>query len=300
LSQDWLRQRERANAVSLRLLVRLALLLGRPAGRMLLFPVCLYFLIFSVRARAASRQYLRKVLGRPPGLADLFRHYYSFATVALDRMFLLRDRFDQFDVRVHGEDILLEAMARGESCFLLGAHFGSFEVLRALGRDRGARVTLVMFEHGNPNINALAKAINPELDTAVIGLGSPDSMLKLHGRLECGEWVGFLGDRGLHDRGRVRVPFLGEQASFPTAPFRIAAMFGRPVVLMLGFHRGGNRYDLCFERLVNLPRLERATRDEAIRQWVERYAQRLEHYCRLAPYNWFNFYDFWADTTPLR
>jgi predicted LPLAT superfamily acyltransferase len=24
-----------------------------------------------------------------------------------------------------------------------------------------------------------------------------------------------------------------------------------------------------------------------------RYVERLEHYCRLAPYNWFNFYDFW-------
>jgi predicted LPLAT superfamily acyltransferase len=24
-----------------------------------------------------------------------------------------------------------------------------------------------------------------------------------------------------------------------------------------------------------------------------RFAERLEHYCRLAPYNWFNFYDFW-------
>jgi len=26
---------------------------------------------------------------------------------------------------------------------------------------------------------------------------------------------------------------------------------------------------------------------------LRRYAERLEHYCRIAPYNWFNFYDFW-------
>jgi predicted LPLAT superfamily acyltransferase len=30
-----------------------------------------------------------------------------------------------------------------------------------------------------------------------------------------------------------------------------------------------------------------------IEQALKRYAQRLEHYCRMAPYNWFNFYDFW-------
>ena len=300
MSQDWLRQRERANAASLRLLARLALLLGRPAGRMLLFPVCLYFLIFSVRAKAASRQYLRKVLGRPPGSADLFRHYYSFATVALDRMYLLRARFEQFEIRVCGGDVLAEAQARGENCFLLGAHLGSFEALHAYGEENGIKTTMMMFEHGSRNMNALARAVNPALERTVIGMGSLDSMMKLHDRLECGEWVGMLGDRGLFDGGHVLVPFFGAPAAFPTAPFRIAAMFGRPVVLMVALYRGGNHYDLHFERLLDAPKLERATRDATVRQWAELYARRIEHYCRLAPYNWFNFYDFWADGTPSR
>jgi predicted LPLAT superfamily acyltransferase len=215
-------------------------------------------------------------------------------------MFLLRDRFDQFDVRVHGEEILLENLARGENCLLLGAHLGSFEVLRALGRDRRVQVSLAMFEHVNPSLNALAKALNPDLDGTVIALGSPQSMLELRQRFERGDWVGMLGDRGLDDSATVQVPFLGEPAPFPVAPFRIAALLGRPVVLMVGLYRGGNRYDLCFERLVDAPKLDRATRDATLRQWAELYARRIEHYCRLAPYNWFNFYDFWADTTASR
>ena len=300
MNRQWLEQRERSNAAAIRLLVAVALGLGRPFGRALLYPVCAYFLIFSVKAKAASRKYLSKVLGRRPGIIDLFRHYYSFATVALDRMFLLRDRFDQFDVRVHGEEILLENLARGENCLLLGAHLGSFEVLRALGRDRRVQVSLAMFEHVNPSVNALAKALNPDLDGTVIALGSPQSMLELRQRFERGDWVGMLGDRGLDDSATVQVPFLGEPAPFPVAPFRIAALLGRPVVLMVGLYRGGNRYDLCFERLVDAPKLDRATRDATLRQWAELYARRIEHYCRLAPYNWFNFYDFWSDTTASR
>lgn len=309
MSQDWLKQRERANAASLRLLARLALLLGRPAGRVLLIPVCLYFLIFSVRARAASKQYLRKVLRRSPGFADLFRHYYSFATVALDRMYLLRSRFEQFEIRVRGEDVLAEAQARGECCFLLGAHLGSFEALHAYGEENGIKVTMMMFEHGSRNMNTLARAVNPGLARTVIGMGSLDSMLKVRDRLESGEWVGMLGDRGLSDSGHVLVPFFGEPAPFPTAPFRIASMFGRPVVLMVALYRGGNRYDLHFERLVECPSIDHARtdctgsnqtgsgqagRDAAIRECAARYAERLEHHCRQAPYNWFNFYDFWA------
>lgn len=307
MSQDWLRQRERANAASLQLLARLALLLGRPAGRMLLFPVCLYFLIFSVRARTASRKYLRKVLGCPPTLADLYRHYFTFATVALDRIYLLRSRFKQFEIRVSGEEVLAEAQARGENCFLLGAHLGSFEALHAYGEENGIRVTMMMFEHGSRNMNTLARAINPGLERSVIGMGSLDSMMKLRDRLESGEWVGMLGDRGLFEASHVQVPFFGEPAAFPTAPFRIAAMFGRPVVLMLAFYRGGNRYDLHFERLVddsaigrNGPGQAGAGRDAAIRGWAARYAERLEHHCRQAPYNWFNFYDFWDRGGPSR
>ncbi|MGQ0578713.1 MAG: LpxL/LpxP family acyltransferase [Betaproteobacteria bacterium] len=300
MSQDWLKQRERANAASLRLMVGLALLLGRPVGRMLLLPVCLYFLIFSVRAKAASRQYLRKVLGRPPRLADLFRHYYSFATVALDRMYLLRSHFDRFVIRVRGADVLAEVRARGECCFLLGAHLGSFEALHAYGEENGIKTTMMMFEHGSRNMNALARAVHPGLERTVIGMGSLDSMMKLRDRLESGEWVGMLGDRGLFDGGHVVVPFFGAPAAFPTAPFRIAAMFGRPVVLMVALYRGGNHYDLHFERLLDAPKLERATRDATVRQWAELYAGRIEHYCRLAPYNWFNFYDFWAEATSPR
>jgi len=299
LSREWVQNRERSNAFAIKFLVKATLALGRPFGRAMLYPVCAYFLVFSTRARAASRKYLGKVLERTPGWADLFRHYYCFATVALDRMLLLADRVDKFDVRLHGEHILMDALGRGESYFLLGAHLGSFEVLRSIGRENRVKVAMLMFEV-NPRLSALAFAINPELRSEVIAMGRPDSMLQLSERLDRGEWVGMLGDRRIYDTGAVSVPFFGEQAALPTAPFRIAAMLGRPVILMVGLHRGGNRYDLHFERLVDVPRLERSRRDAQIQEWAGLYAGRLEHYCRLAPYNWFNFYDFWADAKPAR
>jgi predicted LPLAT superfamily acyltransferase len=29
---------------------------------------------------------------------------------------------------------------------------------------------------------------------------------------------------------------------------------------------------------------------------MQRYADRLEYFARLAPYNWVNFYDFWEES----
>jgi predicted LPLAT superfamily acyltransferase len=292
VSQGWLEQRERSTSAALRALVWVTLALGRRTGRALLYPISLYYLAFSVRARRASRKYLARVLERAPSLRDVFRHYHTFASVALDRVFFLKARFAEFDVRVEGEDILREAVAAGEGCLLIGAHLGSFEALRALGRDKPVRVNLVMYEENARNVIAVTKAIDSTLAEAVIPLGRFDSMLQVAQRLERGEWIGVLGDRALDREGMVRVPFLGEEAGFPASPFRIAGMLKRPVVLMVGLYLGGNRYHLHFERLIGEGEL--ALRDpQAVERWVQRYAQRLEHYCRLAPYNWFNFYDFW-------
>ena len=293
MSQAWLQQRERGSVAALRLLVGFAGLVGRPIARLVLMPVCAYFLVFSVRARAASRNYLSRVLGRPPGLAELFRHYFTFATVALDRMFLLKERDDLFDLRPHGEDVVEQLRAAGRGCLLLGAHLGSFEVLRAMGTSRQVSVALVMYEDNARMVGRVAKAINPALADNVIALGRFDSMLKLQERLQHSDWVGLLGDRALEEEGQLRVPFLGGMAGFSTAPFRIALMLKRPVVLMVGLYCGGNRYDLYFEKLFDPDAVGRAQREALIEQAVCAYAARLEHYCRQAPYNWFNFYDFW-------
>jgi len=67
----------------------------------------------------------------------------------------------------------------------------------------------------------------------------------------------------------------------------------RPVVLMVGIYRGGRRYDIHFERLFDPGTVARGQRDDAIEEAMAHYAERLEYYCRSAPFNWFNFYDFW-------
>ena len=66
------------------------------------------------------------------------------------------------------------------------------------------------------------------------------------------------------------------------------------MVFMAGIYHGGNRYELVFENFsddIVIPRSERAT---AIPALIRRYAARLEAVARTAPYNWFNFYDFWS------
>lgn len=280
--------------VMLQVMTWISLRLGRPIARGVLFGISIYFLLFAAAARRASRAYLRRVLGRAPRLNELFWHFHTFASCTHDRVYLLNDRFDLFDIRVHGAAALEAVLAAGRGAFLLGAHMGSFEVVRAVGRQRpGLRIGMVMYEHNAAKINAALAAINPCAVHDIIPLGQLDSMLQVRARLDEGMVLGVLGDRTLDNDPTLPMPFLGDTAAFPIGPLRLAATLECPVLFMIGLHLGGNRYAIHFEPLADFTGIERNGRDLAIRQALAAYAANLERHCRCAPFNWLNFFDFW-------
>jgi len=295
-SPDWVRRQERSNLAILRFMVWLSLFFGRSASRVVLYGIAVYYVIFAPAARRASRGYLRRALGRWANWRDGFLHVFSFASTVHDRIYLLNDRFDLFDIEIHGAEELRGKLADGNGALLIGAHLGSFEVLRAIGRGRaGLKVAMMMYEENARKINATLEAINPAATEDIIGLGQPGSMMTARDKLDQGYLVGMLADRRLGDDVTTPIDFLGEPAPFPVGPFRVAAMLKRPVFFMTGLYMGGNRYQIHFESLADFTQVERAERDTAIRAAQQAYADRLSHFCRQAPYNWFNFFDFWQD-----
>ena len=278
----------------LRLMTWISLRLGRRAGRVVLHPIAAYFLLFAPASRRASGDYLRRALGRPPRWRDRYRHFFTFAATIHDRVYLVNRRFELFDFEVHGEAELRRLLAGGKGLFLMGAHLGSFEAIRALGRrDADLRVAMVMHQDNAQKLNAMLAAINPEAVQDVIGLGQIDSMLKVRERLDEGCVVGMLADRTPGKDALVPVQILGANAELPLGPLRMAALLRRPVLFMTGLYLGGNRYAIHFEPLADFSGVARGERDAALKAAVGRYAALLDRYCRKAPYNWFNFFDFW-------
>ena len=171
---------------------------------------------------------------------------------------------------------------------------GSFEVLRAIGRKQpGLRVVMAMYEENARKINAALSAINPNALQDIIALGHIDSMIQVHELLEQGIVVGMLGDRSLGNDATLPIDFLGNPAELPVGPFRLAAIMKRPVLFMTGLYRGGNRYDIHFETLADFSAVAPRGRTLAVQAAMRRYAALMEQYCYIAPYNWFNFFDFW-------
>jgi predicted LPLAT superfamily acyltransferase len=282
---------ERGSVPLIRFMAQASVRLGRAPSRGVLRVGAAYFFLTGGDARRASRKFLSRALGREPTLREIFRHFFTFATTVHDRVYLLRGPSGVLEVEVHGAEVF-----DAQGAVLMGAHFGSFEAMRAAGRNLGhRRVAMAMYEENARKITAALAAISPAATEDIVALGRVESMLEVRERLDDGQLVGVLADRTLGEEPTIEVDFLGAPARFPTGPMRMAAVLRRRVIFMVGMHRGGNRYEVRFEPLADFSaQADAGRRMEEVVRGVQAYAARLEHYAREAPYNWFNFFDFWA------
>lgn len=292
----WAEFPERGSSAMVAFGVFTALRLGRPLTRLALYLVAAYFFAFAPAARRASRAYLRRVLGREPGAADRFRQIYAFASTLLDRLYLLKERYDLFQVSNEGEALMTETLSRGQGAFLLGSHLGSFALVSSVGRQRpGLKVAMAMYDQQAGLLTSFFNASSAPNAPEIIRLGHIEAMLRIRDCLDEGKFVGMLADRTFGEGHGQAVSFLGSPALFPSGPMRVAAALRRPVIFMTGLYRGGNRYHVVFRQIADFSVSAPQGREAAVREAVDRYAQLLEHYTRSDPYNWFNFFDFWHE-----
>jgi predicted LPLAT superfamily acyltransferase len=299
-SSDWLSQGERGTLLAIHIAFRMATLVGRRPMRPLVSTIALWYRLFDRRAVAASRAWLQRVHGVPPGFWEVYRHLRAFTQVTLDRVFLLTGRLDGLVITTTGSEHLERQIGTGRGAVLLGAHLGSYEVMRHRGDAEGSRIQILGYFENARMINALLERLNPRRSERVIHLGHDPIgvMARVRARLEDGELIAVLGDRvGLNDRV-VRARFLGGEAPFAAGPFVMAALLACPVYLVFGLYREPNRYDIHCEPFAERIELPRRGREQALELWAQRFADRLEAYSRRAPDNWFNFFDFWPPSRP--
>lgn len=301
MSTQWKQRPEGGGRFALWLIRSIGRYGGRGVARVLLYPITLYFLIRRGPERKASRAWLDRALGRRASLWDAAKHVHTFAATILDRVFLLGDGDDalarRFDVTVNGLEHLHRHLDQGRGMLLFGSHLGSFEVLRVLSRQRPEyTIRVVLDKAHNPALTGLLDALNPGIAATVIDAGQdgPGLMLEIQQAVQGGAMVALLVDRAHPGAQTVMAPFFGMDAPFPATPWQIAAALKAPVALGFGLYRGGTRYDMRFEAFSDAVDIPRARRAEEIAALIHRYAARLQDVARDAPYNWFNFYDFWG------
>lgn len=297
----WQDRKERGSPFMLRLLFWIALRLGRPAARAVLYPSVAYFWLTSGDVRRASEDYLRRVLGRPVRSLDVWRHLFWFGATALDRIFILSGRRRGLSVDETRPPEVARVADSGRGCLLFTSHLGTYESMRLVGTERLNLPLKILMdrEHGRM-LMRLLDALNVRMGELVIdsAQGGPSLVLAIRQALAQGHMVCMNADRWRGDEKTVEVDFLGGRARLPVAPWLLAHALQAPVLIGFGLYLGGGRYHNDFELFAERVIIPRDRRDAAVQEYAQRYADRLAHHARKAPYNWFNFYDYWPHEAP--
>lgn len=277
---------------------------GRLLFRAVMYPVVVYFWMAYPLARRSSLDYLRRVeaatgaVGAQPSWRHSLRHLFSFGDTLLDKLLAIGGRYRFEYVTREGADVLLRQIASGRGGILMTAHVGCLELCRAMAnRIDGLRLTVLVHTAHAERFNRILARLDPGsmLQLYQIDDISPATALELAARVQAGEFIAIAGDRAPAHGGRaLRLPFLGEPARFPVGPYVLAALLKCPLFAM-GCVREGKGHLIRFtelERNVTLPRAEREARLTAL---ATRYVRWLEDLVARSPYDWFNFYEFWAD-----
>ncbi len=305
----WSKVQERGTALGLKFCLWTYRLLGIWALRFVTEFVAAYFFLTGAEARRASREYLTRLFERRgplpglasrPGVFSVYRHIRTFAHSYVDRFLAWVDA-KKLKVGFPDEAAFLAQRASGRGAIFLSAHLGNLDMLRGVGAARGFQgLNAVLDSEHAARFLALLQRINPDYDTRVIHVkdAGPDTAMLLEDRIAKGEGLFILGDRppSAKNARTLRAPFLGRDAEFPIGPLLLAHLLQCPIYLFFCV-KAGRRYTIRMELFAESLDLPRKEREAALAGHLARYAAALEEGCAAAPFQWFNFYDFWREAS---
>ncbi|MBJ9202829.1 MULTISPECIES: glycosyltransferase [unclassified Citrobacter] len=308
-STHWAQQQEVKGLWGMRLMLLVWRLLGRKAFSLLLYPVVGVYWLTASTARKASQSWIRRVRAqliarRMPVPSNLtsYQHFLRFGGAMLDKIASWRGELHLGRDVVFApgaEETLNVSDPRGK--LLLASHLGDVEACRALAQLQGSKtINALVFSDNAQRFKKIMEEMAPQAALNLLPVNDigPDTAILLKEKLDRGEWIAIVGDRiavTTQRGGEWRVcwsRFMGQVAPFPQGPFILASILRCPVDLIFAL-RQQEKLRIHCEPFADPLLLPRATRQQALQNTVDRYAERLEHYALQSPLDWFNFFDFW-------
>ncbi|MDY0885224.1 glycosyltransferase [Dongia soli] len=298
----WAWLAERGTGWGLRFCFACYRLLGRTGCRAVLAPIVLYFYLTGREQRQASQQFLARAFRAKnrgkPGFTDSYRHFISFAGSALDTFIGWTGRMPGEAIQPGKVDDLKEAAADPYGAVIIVSHLGNVDLSRALlDNATRNRLAVLVHTHHATNYNKVLREFRTAaaVNTIQVTELGPEIAVNLKERVDRGTWVVIAGDRTpVASRNRVvSTSFLGEPAPLSIGPYLLAALLDCPVYTLFCL-REDDRYRLYFEKFADRIDLPRHSREQVLQAHAQRFATRLEEYALRDPYQWYNFFDFWA------
>ena len=303
MSENWYEHKETTN-LGYKLMFLMLKLLPSWFMRLLAFPIGFFYWAFDKKTRLISRKYLSKV-----GKKSTLAHVCSFALNLVENVQSWAGKISFKNVNWQNDDVedLVANINCARGCLIVMSHLGNSQMMKALasmgqsGTERKMSITTIMDSELSAGFGALIKKINPDSNFHIVSSNNigPDTIFLLQERLEKGEVVVIAGDRiGAHSDRYIELDFLGEKARFPYGVFLLLSLLNVPVYFVNGLRHKDLTLKPQYDMFVKKNPVEfdcpRKEREERLQKAAQFYADNLAELCKKHPYQWYNFFDFWA------
>jgi predicted LPLAT superfamily acyltransferase len=292
---NWRANKERSNPFALHSICWLALNISRNFARLWLYPITLYFFLTSSQVRLASKNYLKRTALPRHGFVQILKHIHHFSAVILDRVYFISNQTEQFDVKIFNEELILDLIKNNLGFILLGSHVGGFDVLQYLTPRYGHQAKIMMDVSHNSMITEILYNLNPAMFDAIIDANNDNALLKVKESIDNSEFVAILADRSVDKQKTIQCTLLGDVVNIPKAPFALANILKKPVIVFFGVYVGKNKYEIHFKEIKNNYTEKKSEREKNIIKNAQVYTSYIQEMIEKHPFNWFNFYDYWGD-----
>ena len=265
---------------------------GLNAAYGLLLFVAGWFVLFSPKSTRAIYTLFRKRFrkGRWASALGVYRTYWVFGQALIDRTAVLAGFEQQFTYDFDGESHIHHMAEAGNGGVLLSIHGGNWSMAGSMLEEnvgQSARINIVMLEAEHQKIQAFLEQVQVKQAANIIGIGNDFShIIAMGAALRNGELLCMHGDRFLPEADTLEVDFLGAKAHFPAGPFQLIYRMKVPYSFVFAFKETRRHYHFYATPMQQHPASAQAAAQE--------FAQSIEAKLQQYPYQWYNFYDFWA------
>jgi len=270
--------------------------LGLPFAYFLVRFVAFYFFVFTPASfRNIFYFYHRRLrYGACRSVLDVYRNYYVFGQVILDKFVTLGGFSVKFKFTFEGENHLRQMVTDQSGGLLISAHVGNFEMAGHMLERLDTRVNIIMLDAEHEKIKDYLSTFTRK-SFHIIPLREDNAhVFEISEALKNREIVCLHGDRFMPGGKTLSCEFLGERASFPTGPFYLAMKYSVPVSFVFAMKESNHRYHFYATPPKHYAQqVSQTRRDDMLRHIIADYTATLEEKVKQYPYQWFNYYDFW-------
>lgn len=277
-------------------------LLGKKLVKAIAYCVALITFILNKDLRCYTNKYFKILYDYThnskykPSFQNGFKNVLYYAFTLVDKMEVFTNSYDSKKITFatkKDEENLFSDLSKGNGIFFICNHIGNVEVLRALfnNSEIALKPNISIFlqkkqcEIFNNFISSISKEFT-QIKIYPIEEIDLSTAFEIKDNLNAGEIVFMAGDRMPvnETQKRLKASILGNEVLIPQGAFKFAKVLDT-TVYFISCLENNNKYDIY---------LQKATDCKNIIKTQEEFASFTTKMICIAPYQFYNFYDFWG------